>query len=482
MIPPPFPATLLPMKVIIVGAGNVGLQIARQLVDENKDVVLIDRDPERAKVATNSLDCMVIVGQANNREVLEQAGIENAGFFIGVTESDELNMVTCSLVHSEFSVPYTIARVRNLDYSTSKMSAHPILGIDYIVDPDTEAAKAIVRSVEYGATSDVMYFEDSSFQMRTIVAGGNSFFTGRSLKDVKQNLELEFIVAVVLRDQDYIIPSGSTVIEPGDTLYLIGNPDTLEAIFSWEGKQREDLKRIIIVGGGRIGREVARELLDKKEGVKDTLLRKLFKPLRTRRNKRNLVIIDKDYDKCKMLSDQFPEALVIHGDISDEELLEEGDYSKYDLLISTTENQELNLVTCLYGKSLGISRSVALVNKNSFKRIASHLDVDTTISLNNTMVNTILKFIRRGNIKNVHAISGGKLEIIEISCEEGCALVGKKIRDLKLPYHTLIVFISHEDENLIPYGEYVIQYGDHIVFITRKEAIKKLEKVFDLRV
>jgi trk system potassium uptake protein len=479
---PCFPATLLPMKVIIVGAGNVGIQIARQLIDENKDVVLIDRDPERAKLATNTLDCMVINGQANNREVLEQAGVEAADFFISVTESDELNIVTCSLVRSEYTQTYTIARVRNVDYSSSKITAQPILGIDYIVDPDTETARAIVRSVEHGATSDIMYFEDSSFQMRTLVASEGSLFTGRSLKELKQNLELDFIVAVVLRDQDYIIPSGNTVILQGDTLYLIGEPEVLEDLFSWDGKQRVDLKRIIIVGGGRIGREVARKLLDKKGHGKGLLLNKIFKSLRLRRYKRNLVLIDRNYEKCKMLSEQFPEALVINGDISEEELLDEGDYSNYDLLISATENQELNLVTCLYAKSLGIHRTVSLVNKNNFLRIASHLDVDTTISLNNTMVNSILKLIRRGNIKNVHAISGGKLEIIEISCEEGCALVGKKIQELKLPHHTLIVFISHENESLIPHGGYTVQHGDHIVFITRKESIKKLERVIDLSV
>jgi trk system potassium uptake protein TrkA len=470
------------MKVVIAGAGNVGIQIAKQLIQENKDVVLIDQDTDRSRIAANNLDCMVINGEANNREVLLQAGIATADFFIAVTKSDELNMITCLLVNSEFPVPTTIARVRNANYSSSKISSKPSLGINYIVDPDLEAARTIIRSVEHGAISDVMFFEDSSFQMRTMMASKNSFFTGRTLKEVKQNINLEFIVAVILRDQDYIIPSGTTTVEEGDTLYLIGDPETLEAIFSWDGKHRVDLKRIIIVGGGRIGREVAKELLNKRTAESNSLLRKIFKPLQSKISKRNLVIIEKDYRKCKMLSEQFPEALVVHTDISEEEPLEEEDFSRHDLIIAVTENQELNLITSLYAKSLGITRTVALVNKNNFMRIASHLTVDTTISLNNTMVNTILKYIRRGNIKNVHAISGGELEIIEISCESGCALVGKKIKDLRLPAYTLIVFISHEDTNLIPYGEYTIEYGDHVVFITRKESIRKLERVIERKV
>jgi trk system potassium uptake protein len=473
--------TLQVMKVVIAGAGNVGLQIAKQLIDENKNVVLIDQNPDRSRIAANNLDCMVITGEANNRDVLMQAGIATADFFIAVTKFDELNMITCLLVKSEFTLPSTIARVRSTNYTSSKISDQPSLGIDYIVDPDLEAARTIIRSVEHGATSDVMFFEDSSFQMRTLAASANSFFTGRSLKDVKQSINLEFIIAVILRDQDYIIPSGSTVVEQGDTLYIIGDTETLEAIFSWDGKHRVNLKRIVVVGGGRIGREVIRELLNKRTTESSSILRKIFKPLQDKINKRNIVVIEKDYRKCKMLSDQFPEALVVHTDISEEEPLEEEDYSRYDLIIAVTENQELNLITSLYAKSLGITRTVALVNKINFMRMASHLNVDTTVSLNNTMVNTILKFIRRGNIKNIHAISGGNLEIIEISCEAGCALVGKAIKDLKLPPYTLILFISHGDENLIPRGEYTIQFGDHIVFITRKESIRKLERVIEYR-
>jgi len=470
------------MKIVIVGAGNVGIQIARQLIEENKDVVLIDRDPEKIKFAQNSLDCMVVHGEANSRQILETAGIADADFFISVTESDELNMIACGLVSSEFTVPYKIARVRNIDYSDSRISDKPFLGIDYVVNPEIEAARAITRSVEHGATSDIMYFEDSSFQMRTLLAGPDSFFSEKTVKEVKESLGLDFIIAVVLRDNDYIIPSGNTVIRTGDTLYVIGEQETLEAIFSWAGKHRVDLKRVIVVGGGRIGSYVARDLLNKTPLGGKTSVTKLFRNLFTSRTARRLVIIEKDYETSKNLAEQFPEALVINDDISNEGVLEDGDFLKYDLLIAVTENQELNLVTSLYAKSLGIDRTIALVNKNNYLNIAANLQIDTTISLSNTMVNTVLKFVRRGNIKNVHAISGGKLEIIEVSCDEDSSFFGKKIKDLKLPHDTLIIFISNGQENIIPHGDYTIQSGDHIVLITRKESIKKLDKMFDQRI
>ncbi len=470
------------MKIVIVGAGNIGIQIARQLIEENKDVVLIDRDPEKIKFAQNSLDCMVVNGEANARQTLEGAGIGDADFFISVTDSDELNMIACGLVSSEFKVPYKIARVRNIDYSDSRISDKPFLGIDYVINPEIEAARAITRSVEHGATSDIMYFEDSSYQMRTILAAPTSFFAEKTVKDIKESIGLDFIIAVVLRDNDYIIPSGNTVIQSGDTLYIIGEQENLEAIFSWAGKQRVDLKRVIVVGGGRMGSYVARNLLNKSTLGGKPSVSKLFRNMFTPRVARRLVIIEKDYETCKELAEKFPEALVINDDISNEGVLEDGDLMKYDLLIAVTKNQELNLVTSLYAKTLGIGRTVALVNKNNYLKVASNLEIDTTISLNNTMVNTVLKFVRRGNIKNVHAISGGKLEIIEVSCDEGCTLVGKKIKDLKLPYDTLIIFISNGRDNIIPHGDYSIQYGDHIILITRKESIKKLDKMFDQRI
>jgi trk system potassium uptake protein len=468
---------MLRMKIIIAGAGKVGVRIAKQLIEENKDVVLIDRDLERVRAAGNTLDCMVIHGEANNRNDLIDAGIKDADFFVSVTESDELNMIACGIVSNEFSVPNKIARVRNFDYSDSLISGSPFLGIDYIVNPEIEAARSILRSVEHGATSDIMYFEDSSYEMRTMVITESSLFEGKTVKEIKSELQLDFIIAVALRENDYIITSGSTEIHKGDTLYLIGTKDTLDTIFSSAGKERTEIKHIVIVGGGRIGTYVAKGLIGSNPAGNKNVLSKLFKPLFSSRQKYKLVIIENDYEICKSLSELLPDALVINSDVSDEGILEDGEYSSYDLLIAATENQELNLITSQYAKSLGIKRTVALVQKNHYLRIAMKMDIDAAISLNNSMVNTVLKYVRQGNIKNVHAISGGELEIIEVSCDQDCTFVGHKIKDIKLPPDSLFVFISHEDKNLLPYGEYLITLGDHVILITTKKSIKKLDKL-----
>ncbi len=464
------------MKKVIVGAGNVGTQLAKRLIEEQHDVVLIDHNLERLRQAGGKLDCLVVHGEANNRETLKKAHIEEADFFISVTESDELNMIACGLVAGEFNVQYKIARVRNFDYSNSPVAQNPFLGIDYVVNPEIEAARAIVRSVEHGAISDIINFEGTTFQMRTMVIDERSKFRDKRLEDIKNEVRYDFICVVIIRDNGYIIPQGDTVIRERDTLYLIGNKEHLETAFEVEGKERHELKRIVIVGGGRIGRHVAHQLLtpeNSQEQFTHRLMNSFFP-----KNKRSVVIVERDYDKTKELSELFRSALVIQGDISDEGVLEENSLTNYDLLITATGNQELNLLTSTYAKSLGVKRSIALVWKNDFLRIASKLAVDTTVSLNNTVVNSIIKLVRKGKVRSIHAVSGGALEVIELTVEEGSKAAGKYIRDIKMPYHTLIVFISRGNENYLPHGNNIILAGDTIVIVTRKEYVPRMDELF----
>src|SRR6056297_723274 len=463
------------MKKIIVGAGNVGLQLAKKLVDEKHDVVLIDRSIDKVRQAASTLDCMVIHGEANNREILKQASINEADFFISVTESDEFNMIACGMVASGYKVPYKIARVRNFDYTSSFITQKPFLGIDYLVNPEVEAAKAVLRSVEHGATSDIINFEGTTFQMRTMVINEKSRFRDRRVEDIKREVQYDFIIAVIVRENGYIIPQGDTVVRDRDTLYLIGTKDHLETAFQTEGKLREEMKKVVIVGGGRIGSYVARHLVGHNE--KESFISRMLDSF-VPHQKRHVVIIERDYDRSKQLAEEFPRTLVLYSDVSDEGILEENGLSDYDLLISATGNQELNLVTSMYAKGIGIKRSIALVNKNDFLKMASKLNVDTTISMNNAVVNSILKLIRKGKVHSIHAVSGGNLEVIELSVEEGSKVAEKQIKDIKLPYHSLLLFISRGDENYLPHGGDVLYPNDTIVLITRKENLPRLDQLF----
>jgi len=463
------------MKIVIAGASSLGLQIAKQLIDENINVVIIEKNLEKVKRASNHLDCMVVNGEGNNLEALKKAGIDKADFFISVTDSDEVNMISCGLVSSEFNIPYKIARVRNIDYSSTQFSVSPFLGIDYIVNPEIEASKVITRSIEHGAISDILFFEKTRLQMRNITVSNTSLFKDKTLGEIKKSLKKDFLVPVILRENQYIIPSGETVVKEDDSLYMVATEKDHEEIFAKVGKHKIQLNKIVIVGGGRIGSYVADHLLQKqKSDLKfiDRLTRSFIQKW-----KRNIIIIDKNYDKCKLLSERFSEALIINDDISDEGIYEEGQFSDYDLIITTTGNQELNIVAAVYAKTIGIKRSIALVNKNNYINIASNLGIDVTVSQKNSMVNTILKLIRKGNIKSVYSISGGMVEVIELSVEKS-SIVGKKIKEIRFPPDTLIVSVTRGNKNIIPDGESIIQNGDDIIVIVRKESIKKMEDMF----
>lgn len=463
------------MKVVIVGAGIVGFQIAKRLIDENKNVVIIEKDPKVSKHAANHLDCMIINDEGNNIEVLKKAGVDKADFFISVTDSDEVNMISCGLVSSEFNVPCKIARVRNIDYSRAKISSSPFLGIDHIVNPEIEASKVITRSIEHGAMSDILSFEKSRFQMQNMSLIDYSPFVNKSLKEIKRSLHLDFLVTFILRDNKYIIPSGDTYLLENDKLYVVATEENLEKLFMQTGKFRIKLNKIVIVGGGRIGSYVADYLLKKQESDL-TFLSKLRSSF-IQKWRRNVVIVDIDTELCNILSERFPKALIINEDISDEGIYEEGHFTDYDLIITSTDNQELNIITAVYAKTLGIKRSIAVVNKNNYINIASDLGIDVTVSQKNSMVNSILKLIRKGNIKNIYSFLDGMLEVIELSVENP-EISDSKIKKINLPPQSLIVSLTRGDQSILPDGDSTIQKGDYVIIIARKESISQIENIF----
>lgn len=464
------------MKVVIVGAGAVGLQIARQLIDEKQDVVLIEQDAERARVATNRLDCMVINRPGNSIEALRQAGTASAEFFIAVTDSDEVNLIACVLAAGESSALYKIARVRNIDYADTPIAEGGFLGIDFVVNPEVVAAQTIIRTIEHGAVSDIMFFEKSSAQMRHLTVESDSPFANRKLSDIGHAFGLTFLIAVVVRDTDFIIPSGDTILLPGDILYIVATEESFEVLYAKLGTQRMDLRRVVIVGGGKIGAMIASHLLDDRRKT-NGVIRRLMHAF-TEERRRSVKLIDRDYARCKELSQQLPGALVINADVSDEGVFEEEHFTNSDLIVSVTGNQELNLVTAVYAKTLGIKRSIALVGKTNYTRIASQLGIDVPVSLKNSVVNTILKLIRKGSVRSVHSISEGSLEVMEISVDADSLAAGKRIREVRLPQGALVVSVLRADRTIIPDGEYMLQGNDHIIIIARTEFIERIQAMF----
>ena len=467
-------------KVVIAGAGTTGFQVARHLIADNKNVVLIERNPETAKYAVNHLDCMVINDSGNRLPALREAGIEAADFFISVTDSDELNIVSCGLVASEFGVPCKIARVRNPDYANSNLSGHSLLDVDYFVNPEIEAAQAITKSVEQGATSDVMAFENTDLQMRNFLVDDRTLFARQSIAAIKQALDADFLVAGISRGEHFFVPRGDTVVESGDELYLIAAEHTLEEVFVIAGRPRVDLNRVLLIGGGRVGTFVAESLTQRgfsANGRRQRRQRRLLDYLR--RHNRRLKIVDANYENCKRLAEEFPDAVVINSDVSEEGFFEEAALAGSDLIITTTDNPELNILVAIYAKTLGIKRSIALVNKFNYLTVASRLGADVIISPKYSVVNTILKFIRRGRVKSVHSIFGGLAEVIESTLDGSRGFVGRAVRDVRMPDNSLIVAVTRNGSHIVPRSNYTLHDGDKLTMVAKTESIARVEEMFN---
>ena len=463
------------MSAVILGAGTVGFRLAQQLISENQDVVLIEKDPQRAEHASDNLDCLVINDVGNNIETLRRAETGKADYFIAVTDSDEINMLVCGIVAGEFSKPKKIARVRNIDYWNTNVISQAILGIDYVVSPEIEVARSIVNAVDRGAVSDVMFFEKTGLQMRSIAVAGNSPFVGRSIEAFRKSMNARFLVAVIFRMGEYIIPSGSDRVYEGDRLYLVATETDFEHVFTSIGIKMSRIDTIAVVGAGRIGQYVISHLFEDAD-QKAGFFRKLFR--RSTAPKRKVTIIDRDYDTCKELAELYPEAMIINADISDEKFPEDELFPKVDLLVATTANQELNIVTAVYSKSMGTKRSIALVNKASYVHIANGLDIDVALSPTDSMVSTILKFIRRANVQSLHSIADGNLDVFSVTVEPKSRAINRAIEDLKLPRSALVISLYRDDENIIPSGELIIREGDNLIVIADKESIPGLEAIF----
>ncbi len=448
------------MKFVIHGAGVVGSQIARELIAEGKDVVLIDKDPERAKHASQHLDSYVIAGDGTSVAILKEAGIESADCFISVTNVDEVNLISCGIVASEFNVSVNIARVRNLEYSRSKVFSGTLFGINFIVNSEVETARQIANTVALGATSDVMLFENSEFQMRNAVVDPASYFVNRSIKNITRTIKEDFLIAAIIRDQNFIIPSGDTVVREKDNLYFFATRESLTKIFMESGKKSDKIDKIFIAGGGTIGSLVCQYLI---------------------RTGRKITVIEKNYDICKKLSARFPDALILNADITDEDLYGEELLNTYDLIIATTDNDELNILTCLYAKKLGTRRAVALVARTNYVDIASQLNIDVIINPKDSTVDAILKFVRMGDIKSVHSIFYGKVEVIESSVNRESILNGSLIKDIDMPPNSLILSVRRDAVDHIPHGNFEILEGDTIIIIIHRNEVSKLEKLFTRR-
>ena len=475
------------MKIVIVGAGFTGVQLARRLINEKNEVVLIDNDEDVVRHASNSLDCDVKEMDGNSLQNLEDIGIAKADALVCVTDDDEVNMITCSLVDSVYPDILKIARVRNFSYYRNTADAvkkhadtfsgkhRPLYGIDFMVNPDIEAADAIVRAVESGAVSDVVAFKDSEFEISRITIAEGAPLDRQQLSGVRKLTEKPFLIAYVEYNGETSLPSGSTTLHAGDSIGVLARAGDIGDLLKLCGAKIESLDKIALVGAGKIGTLIADRLTQKE---KTSLLAKIF---RKRKNVASeFAIIDTDDELTKEASERYSNARVFRGDITDETFLREEGLTEYDLVICATHNHELNMVVAAYLESLGVGRSVSLVESSTFAQIARKLGVDVPVPLRDTIVDSIMSHLRGKSVKGIHTVSTGQLEIVECTLPIGSKVVGKSLLDIS-NHGTFLVLLEKKSgakNYVIPVGSTVLDANDQLILITLAEETQNILKLF----
>ena len=475
------------MKIVIVGAGLAGTRLARSLVQEKHDVSLIESNEERARHASNRLDCLVLHDEGNSLKALEEAGIAKAHALVCVTESDEVNMIICGLAASRYPALTKIARVRNDEYiklnpnarGTDDIKSTAVLGIDFFVHPDVEAARAVLSALSHGASGNILGISGTDFVLGSVNVTEHSAFDNFPLKNFRSLVQEDCLITLVERGEENFLPTGDTTLNHGDRIHIMAREGNIEHLFSLAGRTEKALRRIGIVGGGRIASLIAEGLLETApEGNKKNTVVSFFKSL-IPRSRRQVIIIEQNYAVCKDLSARFPGALVLNEDITDESFVAEEQMGDLDLIITATASQELNIVAALYLKSRGVRRAIALVSGSGYETIARHLGVDVVIPMNSVVVDSIYSHLMGKGIWGIHSL-GERENIIEAEIAPDSPIVEKGITEFKLSAGGLILLVHRGENSFIPRGDYVFKEKDKVIFIAKNGSEDEIEKFFGI--
>ncbi len=442
------------MRVIVVGAGEVGFQLAKCLSIEGIDVVVVDTDKEKLKRIAEELDVAMVEGEGGSPSVLKEAGADEADILLAVTNMDETNMIACLVAKAMFQIPRNVARIRNLEYLSNEVLLQS-LGIDPAISPEVEAAKAVIRLIDVPFAADVEDFEGGAARVIGFRIPEQSKLIGRVFKDLDLT-DPKVLIGAIQRKSKIIIPSGNDTLKINDIIYLPVRNEDIDRVCKSIGGNATPAKRVMVLGGGRIGFYVAKELEERNLSVK---------------------IIDRDIERCKFLLKSLNKSVILRGDGSDQKLLEEENIADMDVFAAISNNDELNIMASLLAKSLGVRKVITIVNRTDFLQLANNLGIEAVLSPRLATAGTILKYIRSGNIISLTTIAEGKAEIMEAEVREGSVLIGQTLREIELPKKTLVGAIVRNKKVIIPSGNDMISTGDRLIIFTLHESIKQVEKL-----
>jgi trk system potassium uptake protein len=454
------------MKVIVCGAGQVGYSIARHLAQENNDVTIVDQSPEMVRKITDALDVKGVAGHASRPDVLEQAGAEDTEMIIAVTYADEVNMVACQVAHSLFDVPTKIARIRHQSYLNpiwANLFSREHMPIDVIISPEIEVARAVTRRLQVPGAFEMIPLVDDKVKLLGVRATDTCPLVNTPLRQLTQLFpDLNIIIVGLLRDGTPLIPSADDQMLPGDEVYFVVDSNQLPRAMSAFGHEEPEARRLIIFGAGNISLFLAQNIEDEYPWV-------------------NVKIIEKDAERAEHAATTLNRAVILKGDALDSELLEEANVGRTETVVALTNDDETNILASLLAKRYGCQRAITLINKGTFEPLITTLGIDVVVSPRTITVSSILQHVRRGRIHSVHTLREGFGELIEAEALETSPLVGAPLKEVKLPAGVLIGAIVRGDEVINPRGSTVIQAKDRVVLFAAVDAVRKVEKMFAVR-
>jgi len=457
------------MKIIVCGAGPVGTGIARQLASEDNNVIVIDSSPEQIQRLNEYLDVSAVVGFPSYPDVLEDAGAANTEMIIAVTTSDEVNMIICQVAHSVFNIPIKIARIRNksyLDAAWKDLYRHDHLPIDFIISPEKEVAKAIINRLHVPGAMNSIPFVNGRLKAIEVRCTGNCPSAGSSISSIKEEYpHLKMSVLGINRGGQLIVPqNGEEKILGGDELFFVADSEYVQEIMTIFGHEEKEARRVVIIGGGNIGFFIAEELENEKHGSI------------------NAKLIELNKERAEYIASRLPSTRVINGNSLDQEILFESNIESTETVIAVTNDDEVNILSCLLAKRFGTQRAFALVNKGrSYNPLVTSLGIDVTINPREMTVSSILQHTRKGKVSAAHSICGGKAEVIENEIVHHSTAIGMNINDLELPASVKIGAIFRDNEIIIPDDKTVIAEKDHVIILALISQIRKVDKIFSAR-
>lgn len=445
------------MKIIIVGAGEVGYHFAEWLAQEKKEVVVIDISSEALQRVSDHLDVQIMMGSGANPRVLEESGLKSADIILAVTDKDEVNLIACFFANVIAPNIQKVALIRNPDYiSYREALTRDILNISLVINPEMEVVNSILRIMSAPEVEEVNEFVGGRIKMLGKYLPPDSPLNGLKLMQLPDKIERNrMIIAALVRDEQLIIPKGKDTLQGGDFVYFVCQSRDVEEILRLFGRRANPLKNILVVGGGNIGFPLAKELEARRFNVK---------------------LIEKDPQRCQVISAKLNRTLVLQGLATDQRFLEQENVGHMDMVVAVTWDEEMNILACLLAKQLGAKKTIARVNKVPYIPLVKAVGIDHIVSPRISAINTLFPYMRRGKVISSVSIRGKAAEVLEAEALAKSAIVGKPLKDLQFPKEALFLCVFRGNEVIIPGGDTVIETGDRVLILSTGAVIPLVEQ------